>query len=65
MLMRFNLVQYELLARFHARNVLFHEIENAAGCSDNHVHDTLQTHNVVSQIRASSGNHDLDADVLA
>ncbi|RBQ82883.1 hypothetical protein VDGD_21002 [Verticillium dahliae] len=41
------------------------EIENTARGSDNDMDGVLQTHNVVAKASATSGDHDVDAEVLA
>lgn len=60
-----SLVHDEHRARVHDGEALLHEVENATGRGDDHVHLLLQTHDVLLEVRAACGRHHLAAHVLA
>lgn len=47
------------------RDTLASKIENSSWSTDNDVHRVIQTDDIVHQASTTSGNHDIDAQVLA
>ncbi|GMT19360.1 hypothetical protein PFISCL1PPCAC_10657 [Pristionchus fissidentatus] len=60
-----SLVEDKNVAIFHVSDSLLHQIENTSRGGDHEMNGSVEAHDVITEISASSGNHDLEFYVLA